>query len=94
MAHLLTLFTVEDYAKWKTVFDEHAPMRKAHGSQGGRRFRNADNPSEIIVLLEWDDVEKAREFAGSEDLREAMQQAGVVGRPETRLMEEEEAATA
>jgi hypothetical protein len=29
-----------------------------------------------VILLEWDDLENARQFAQSDDLRETMQQLG------------------
>lgn len=73
MAHLLVRNTVEDYAKWKPAFDSHSEMRKAAGSKGGRFFRSAEDPNDVLVLIEWDDVDKARAFADSRELREAMQ---------------------
>jgi len=53
------------------VFDERRAIRKAAGSKGDRVFRNADNPNELVILLEWDDLKKAREFAQSDDLKKA-----------------------
>ena len=38
-------------------------------------------PNEVIMLLEWDVLETARQFAQSEDLREVMQRAGVADDP-------------
>lgn len=90
MANLLVRNKVEDYATWKPVFDKHSEMRKAAGSKGGRLFHNADDPNDVVVLMEWDDIAKAREFAGSAELREAMQEAGVVGRPDVYFLEDEE----
>lgn len=68
MANMLVRHKISDYANWKSVFDEHGATRKAMGCKGGQILRNADNPNEIIVLLEWDDVKKAREFAESPTL--------------------------
>ncbi|MHB1345597.1 MAG: cyclase [Thermoleophilia bacterium] len=90
MAHILVRNTVKDYDTWKQSFDKHSPMRKAAGSSGGRLFQSADNPNDVLLILEWDDVEKAREFAGSAQLREAMEEAGVVGQPEVRYLAAEE----
>jgi hypothetical protein len=56
---------VEDFAQWKQVFDEHASVREAFGSKGGVLFQNAMDPGEAIVLLEWSDPERAREFIAS-----------------------------
>ena len=80
--------TADDYDKWRPVFDEHETMRKAGGSKGGRVFRNAENSNEIVLLMDWDDVENARRFADSDDLRQTMERAGVVGRPEAVFLEE------
>ena len=90
MPYLLVRHTVEDYAKWKAVFDGHAAVRKTSGSRGGYLFRNADSPNEIVVLFEWDDLDHARQFAHSDDLRQAMQNAGVISRPELFFLEEAE----
>jgi heme-degrading monooxygenase HmoA len=87
MAHLLVRHAVQDYAKFKTVFDGDAESRRAGGSRGGHLFRSADNPNELVVLLEWSSLEKARQFAQSEGLQAAMQRAGVVGRPDVLFVE-------
>ena len=76
------------YAKWKQVFDEHGATRKKSGSKGGRLFRNADNPNELIVLFEWDDLKNARQLAQSEELKKAMERAGVSDKPDLFFLEE------
>ena len=78
---------VQDYAKWKPVFDEHGSTRKAIGSKGGYLFRNIDDPNEVVMFLEADDLEKAREFIQSEDLREAMQRSGVADQPDVHFLD-------
>ncbi len=82
MAYQIVQHTVSDYAKWKTVFDEHGATRKSRGSQGSQIMRGADNPNEICILIEWDDVQNARDFAQSDTLRKAMEKAGVTSQPE------------
>jgi heme-degrading monooxygenase HmoA len=88
MAYILVQQSVEDQKKWKAVFDEHETVRKAAGSKGGLVFRNADDPNHITVLLEMDSLEHARAFAGSSELREAMQKAGVTGPPNVIFLDE------
>jgi heme-degrading monooxygenase HmoA len=90
MPYLLIQSTVEDYAKWKSVFDEYVTDRKTSGSKGGHLFRSADNPNDITILFEWDDLDRARQFTESDDLREAMQRAAVIGRPDLYFLEEVE----
>jgi len=90
MPYLLVRHKVEDYAKWKPIFDQVGATRQASGSQGGQLFRNAHDPNELVALFEWDDIEKARQFAQSEDLRQAMQRAGVSDQPDIYFLEEVE----
>ncbi len=88
MPSLLIRHHVADYPAWKAVFDEHEPTRRANGSQGGWLFRNADDPHEVLLLLAWDDLERARLFVDSDDLREAMTRAGVAGQPDIWFLED------
>ncbi len=87
MAYILVRHKLADYAKWKPVFDQHGATRKASGSRGGQIFRSAGDPNETVVLLEWDDLAKPRQFAQSDDLRNAMQRAGVADRPDVYFLE-------
>ena len=88
MPYLLVRANVEDYETWKPGFDEHAATREENGSKGGNLFRSADDPNEVVIILAWNDLEEARRFASSEDLREAMQRHGVVGQPDIYFLEE------
>ncbi len=87
MPYLLIRHTVEDYDRWKPVFDEHASMRQAAGSKGGYVFRSADNPNEVVAIMEMEDLDRARQFVASDDLRQAMEKAGVTGPPEILFLE-------
>ncbi len=88
MPTLLIRHRVEDYAAWKVAFDQHATTRRANGSQGGQLFRNADDPNDVVVLLAWDVMERARLFADSDDLREAMTRAGAASCQDVWFLEE------
>jgi heme-degrading monooxygenase HmoA len=90
MPYWLVRASVEDYEKWKPGFDEHSSARGESGSKGGRLFRNAEDPNEVVILLEWDNLENVRQFAQSDNLREAMQRHGVVDRPDVYFLEEVE----
>ncbi|MEN8375992.1 MAG: cyclase [Gemmatimonadota bacterium] len=82
MATLLVRHRVRDYARWKDVFDSRAGVRADAGSLGGIVFRDGDDPEDVIVVMEWDDLDRARDFAERDDLAEAMDRAGVMGQPE------------
>ncbi len=88
MPTLLVRHKVADYATWKPVFDEHGGTRGASGCQGGRLFRNAADPNETLILLEWDNLDRARLFSESDDLRETMAWAGVADKPDVWFLDE------
>lgn len=94
MAHVLAHLKVKDFASWKAEFENNTEMRANAGSKGGQVFQNPDDPNEVIVLLEWQDVDGARSFAGSTQLREAMQRAGVQGEPHLHVLELADKASA
>ena len=79
MAHVLLQFTVESYAKWKPIFDSKEDFRTQAGCLGAQIFRSGNNPLEVFCLLEWDELENARTFAASSELKKGMEEAGVTG---------------
>jgi hypothetical protein len=87
MPALLIRHTVEDYAAWKARFDDDAIARRAHGSQGGQYFVRAGVPNELLILLEWDDLDRARLYAASDDFREALAAAGITDVPDIWFLE-------
>lgn len=82
MAHLIVRHTVQDFAKWKRVYDAHRPARQAAGLKDLYLWRNADKPNEVVVLFEVSDMAKAKAFTTSPDLKEKMKAAGVMGPPD------------
>jgi hypothetical protein len=90
MAYIIIQHRVEDYAKWKPVYDEHQSTRKKYGVTCEQLFRSTDDPNVLTVLLEVSDMEKAREFIQSEDLKMAMHRSGVIDTPSFHFLEEVE----
>jgi hypothetical protein len=87
MPFLLVRHKVQDFDKWKPVYDTHLGARQSARLSEKYLLRNLDDPNEVVILFEAKDLEKAREFAASADLREAMQRAGVEDRPDIYFLE-------
>jgi hypothetical protein len=60
MPYFLTRLNVGDYERWKPQFDSDGP-RAREAAKTHRIFRNADNPGEVYILVEFASLEDARE---------------------------------
>lgn len=74
---VLILHEVEDYAKWKAIFDQAAPMRSAAGEIDYHLLAAAGNARQIVHFSRWRSLEAARLFFESEALVEIRRLAGV-----------------
>ena len=82
MTHLLVHHKVQDFDTWKAAYDRHASARNEAGLTELHLLRNVSDPNDVVILFQAKDAERARAFARSEDLKDAMRGAGVVGTPE------------
>ena len=87
MTAVLIKHPVEDYSRWKEAFDGFIANRKAGGEKSYHICRPIDEPNIVVILFEWDSIANAMAFLDSQDLKQAMQQAGVTGPPEITIME-------
>lgn len=88
---MVTVFThvrVQDYAKWRPVFDELLSLRQAHTLVSERVWRNQANPNEVYIAMDYRDGAGARAYMTSSELRQGMQRAGVLPPPEITYLEE------
>ena len=53
-----------------------------------------DDPAEVVILFEVNDLDRARELVGSDELREVMQSAGVVDQPDVYFLNDEDPTAA
>jgi hypothetical protein len=79
---MLVRHKAADFSKWKSVYDAHLSARQKAGLKQEHVLRSIDDPSEVILLFEAEDVQKARELLASDDLREKMQEGGVIDKPD------------
>ena len=80
---------VEDYDRWKAVFDEFPPSK---GSATFHRVnRSVDNPNNITVVAGFETLQAVLDFRDNPDLKDAMGRAGVTSAPRIELYEEVEA---
>lgn len=78
MAYALAKFKVADYERWKQGFAAGEETRKAAGPRGAVKFRSASDPNEIILLVDWDNLEVGRQVGDSPKVLELQQASGVI----------------
>ena len=82
MVNVIVRHKVEDFEKWKPVYDEHDSTRKEAGCQSDQVLQNGDDPNDVAISFDWDSLENFKKFEESDTLKEAMQKAGVIGKPD------------
>ena len=80
MATIVRRSRVADYDRWKAVYRSAASeaARQAAGWRDQQVFRNPDDPTEFVILSEVDDLEQARAYAQSEEVRQRQRASGLL----------------
>lgn len=81
MGTMFVRHEVSDFTSWKPFFDDHAAFRKEHGITDISIHQEVDDPNDVTIVFEYDDLAEAQRFTQSDELREVMQEAGVLGKP-------------
>lgn len=87
MRYLLVRHKVRDFASWKNAYAAHKAKRDEAGLRETHLLRNADDPSEVVILFETTDDAKARAFVDDSDLAAVMKDAGVTDQPDLYFLE-------
>jgi antibiotic biosynthesis monooxygenase (ABM) superfamily enzyme len=85
---MLVRQNVRDYEAWKSVFDSVKDLRKRNGEKSYQILRQGNGSNEVVALFAWDNLDNARKYASSPELKAAMERAGVTGKPEILFLEE------
>jgi len=81
MVRLFIRHRVSDYKAWRKVYDGFDAERKRMGASGHTVFKTVDDPNDVTAWHDFATIDKARSFASSAHLKEAMGKAGVQGEP-------------
>ena len=86
MASMIIHHSVRDYAAWRPGYDAHESSRVAAGITDCRVYRNAEDPNDIVIVANVFDPAKGARMAAGDNLKTAMQKAGVLGAPTIHLI--------
>jgi len=87
-ATLLVRHTVDDYGLWRATYESVEPLRQQYGCTSAEVMVDPQNKKDVFVIHRFPSLENAQGFAGSDELRTAMQTAGVVGPPRIEIVVE------
>jgi hypothetical protein len=77
---------VKDFKTWKPFFDADRQRRTDAGLKEIFVATLADDPNEVQIAFETNDVAKAQKMMESPDLHKYMEDAGVVRMPEVTIL--------
>jgi hypothetical protein len=81
-AAALITHPVAEFDSWKVGFDQHETARRGATALGHHLNQAEGDPNLVTIYLAVADLDKAKAFAESDDLKATMQQVGVTGAPE------------
>lgn len=85
-AMLIVKHKVKNFAAWKMAYDGHDSARVSSGLHNYVIGRGANDSSIVLVALKADDMTKAKAFARSPSLKQAMQKGGIIGTPSVQFI--------
>jgi hypothetical protein len=77
---------VKDYAAWRKGFDADDANRKKAGFSVSSVYVDVRNPKLVSVVGGFSSAEAAEAFMKNPKLKEVMEKAGVVGKPEMKML--------
>ncbi len=86
MVTVILSHEVKDFAKWKEGFDSGEAMRAGNGIKTTGVFAAADNDNHVTILTEFPSAEAVQGFLANPDLQASMEEAGVVGKPDIKIL--------
>jgi hypothetical protein len=78
MYELLCRNRVEDYPRWREVFESHATAHREAGLQLTDVWRDAEHPNDVFFLFRVSSMERARAFIQDPSAADAGAAAGVL----------------
>ena len=81
MPTLFLKHKVRNYDSWRPAYDGHAGKRSEAGLKEIGVYRDSRDPNDLLIVWAADDLNKAKTFISSPDLKTRMKEAGVVSDP-------------
>jgi quinol monooxygenase YgiN len=74
--HLIVRRKLNDFDAWRSMVNDVEGVRKDAGSRGMTVYRNAADPNEVTLVIDWDDKKPWRQYFERPDVQEALEASG------------------
>jgi hypothetical protein len=89
MATMIAKMRVANFERWKEDFESMTDARSKSGWIEHRVLRDATDPNIVTVISRVKDLDSAKRYGQSTELRDAMQRSGVLGPPDISFCEDD-----
>ena len=89
MTYMLCRHKVADYAHWKNAFDSSSTAQHNAGLKLELLWCGIDDPNEVFMLFEVEDVTKARAYVTSPVIFDARQKTGIFNKPKVYIINDD-----
>ena len=86
MITIILSHEVKNYSDWRKVYDDDEKNRSKVGLKISSLYQSVENPNLITLIGEAPSVEALNTFMANPDLKAAMEQGGVISKPEVTLL--------
>ena len=67
---------LKDYSSWKNLVSTGNETRKEKGSKGMEVYRNAKNPNEVYLVIDWDDTKSYLDYFNLPEVQKGLSDSG------------------
>jgi quinol monooxygenase YgiN len=86
MVTVIVTHEVKEYTSWRKVYDADEPNRKLMGFKVWGVYRDAKSPNWVSIIGTFPNAGAVDAFMASPKLKEAMDNAGVLGKPDVKVL--------
>ena len=88
MITVLISHKVRDFNLWLNGFEDNSTARELSGCKGCRVFTDPDNSTQVTIEAQWKSLSTFNKYFESSRLRQVMDEAGVIGQPDVKILSE------
>lgn len=86
MATIILNHRVKDFSNWKELYDRDSGRRTSAGLKELKVGAKSNDPDHVYVIWETEDVSVVEQMLSDPDLKNKMEEAGVISAPEVVVL--------